>query len=296
MVDQRDKHGNEHGNEHGHEHGNEHENQPAHDSTALQAGSPTLHIDEASGRATLSLQRPQQLNRLHREDLLAMQQLLAHLAELTATNTGLRVLVLQSTGPVFCAGFNLQEIGQSAQTAAAGPQLFEHTVEALAALRLPTVARLQGGVYGGATDLALACDFRIGVPDTVLRMPAAHIGLHFYPAGLRRFVAKLGLAQAKRLFLLGPTLPAEELLRIGYLDRLVPADTLDAEVDALAAALAAAAPLAVQGMKLSLDEIAAGSFDIARLRAREARCAASEDLQEGLQALAEKRPPRFSGR
>ena len=295
MVDQRD----EHGNEHGHEHGNDHENHPAHDSTALQAGSPTLHIDEASGRATLTLQRPQQLNRLHREDLLAMQQLLAHLAELAdlaATNTGLRVLVLQSTGAVFCAGFNLQEIGQSAQAAAADPQLFEHTVEALAALRLPTVARLQGGVYGGATDLALACDFRIGVPDTVLRMPAARIGLHFYPAGLRRFVAKLGLAQAKRLFLLAPTLPAEELLRIGYLDRLVPADTLDAEVDALAAALAAAAPLAVQGMKLSLDEIAAGSFDIARLRAREARCAASEDLQEGLQALAEKRPPRFSGR
>jgi enoyl-CoA hydratase len=263
--------------------------------TALQGGSPTLHIDEASGRATLTLQRPQQLNRLHREDLQALQQLLAHVTELATANAGVRVLVLQSSGRVFCAGFNLEEIGESAQSAAADPQLFEHAVNALAALPLPTVARLQGGVYGGACDLALACDFRIGVPDTVLRMPAAHIGLHYYPGGLRRFVAKLGLAQAKRLFLLAPTVPAEELLRIGYLDRLVPADTLDAEVDALAAALAAAAPLAVQGMKLSLDEIAAGDVDLARLREREARCAASDDLREGLQALADKRAPRFTG-
>jgi enoyl-CoA hydratase/carnithine racemase len=267
-----------------------------HDNSPLQAGSPTLHIDEASGRATLSLQRPQQANRLHREDLLALQQLLAHLHERVHAQDGLRVLVLQSSGPVFCAGFNLQEISQSAQAAAADPQLFERTVDALAALPLPTVARLQGGVYGGATDLALACDFRIGVPDTTLRMPAAHLGLHFYPGGLRRFVAKLGLAQAKRLFLLAPTVPAEELLRIGYLDRLVPADTLDAEVDALAAALAAGAPLAVQGMKLSLDEIAGGGFELDSLRAREARCAASDDLREGLQALAEKRAPRFNGR
>ncbi len=269
-----------------------------HDDTPLQTGSPTLHIDEASGRATLSLQRPQQLNRLHREDLLALQQLLKHVSERVAEPGagGLRVLVLQSTGRVFCAGFNLQEISQSAQAAADDPQLFERTVDTLAALPLPSVARLQGGVYGGACDLALACDFRIGVPETTLRMPAAHIGLHYYPGGLRRFVAKLGLAQAKRLFLLAPTLPAEELLRIGYLDRLVPADTLDAEVDALATALAAAAPLAVQGMKLSLDEIATGGFDLARLREREARCAGSDDLREGLQAVAEKRPPRFSGR
>jgi len=267
-----------------------------HDDSTLQAGSPTLHIDEGSGRATLTLQRPQQASRLHREDLLALRQLLTHVHERVQAQDGLRVLVRQSTGHVFCAGFNLQEIGQSAQSAADDPQLFERTVDALAALPLPTLARLQGGVYGGATDLALACDFRIGVPETRLRMPAGHIGLHYYPSGLRRFVAKLGLAQAKRLFLLAPTVPAEELLRIGYLDRLVPADTLDAEVDALAAALAAGAPLAVQGMKLSLDEIATGGFDLDRLRAREARCAASEDLREGLLAMAEKRPPRFSGR
>ena len=78
-------------------------------------------------------------------------------------------------------------------------------------------------MFGGATDLALACDFRVGVHGMVLRMPAARIGLHYYPSGLRRYVSRLGVSAAKRLFLLAETLPADELLRIGYLDRCVAA-------------------------------------------------------------------------
>jgi len=85
-------------------------------------------------------------------------------------------------------------------------------------------------------------------------MPAARLGLHFYASGLQRYVSRLGLAAAKRLFLLAQTVAADELLRIGYLDTLVPAERLDAEVDAIAAALAGNAPLAVRGMKQSLDE------------------------------------------
>jgi enoyl-CoA hydratase len=254
-------------------------------------GPPTLDI-AADGRATLTLRRPRHLNRLHRVDLLALQQ---HFATVAA-DASLRVLVLTGSGRAFCAGFNLDEIGESAQSAAADPQLFERTVDALEALALPTIARLNGGVYGGATDLALACDLRVGVHGMALRMPAVQLGLHYYPGGLRRYVARLGLAAAKRLFLLAETVPAEELQRLGYLDELVPAAELDARVDALAAALAAGAPLALQGMKQSLDEIARGDFDLPRLRQREARCAASADLQEGLAALAERRRPRFSGR
>jgi enoyl-CoA hydratase/carnithine racemase len=98
------------------------------------------------------------------------------------------------------------------------------------------------------------------------------------------------------LFLLAETVPAEDLLRIGYLDTLVPPERLDAAVDTLATALAANAPLAVRGMKQSLNEIARGGFDPARLREREAACAASADLREGLAAFAARRDPVFSGR
>jgi enoyl-CoA hydratase len=258
---------------------------------AEAAGGPPRLEFPAPGRATITLARPAQLNRLHREDLLALQ---AHCARLV-TEATLRVLVLQAEGRLFCAGFNLDELGSGGRAAADDPQLFEATVNALEALPVPTIARLQGGIYGGATDLALACDFRIGATELQLRMPAARIGLHYYPGGLQRYVSRLGLAAAKRLFLLAETVDAATLARIGYLDRVVDAAALDDEVEAVAHALQGGAPLALAGMKQSLNEIARGTADASVLAERVARCAGSEDLQEGLAALAEKRAPRFKG-
>ena len=255
-------------------------------------GGPPLLSLGADGRATLTLHRPRHLNRLHREDLLALQQ---HLRRIAA-DPAVRVLVLTGSGRAFCAGFHLGELDESDASASDDPRLFEHTVDALEALPLPTVARLNGSVFGGATDLALACDFRIGLQGMELRMPAARLGLHYYASGLQRYVSRLGLAAAKRLFLLAQTTAADELLRIGYLDALVPPERLDAEVDAIAAALAANAPLAVRGMKQSLNEIARGEVDLPRLRAREAACAGSADLREGLAAYAARREPVFKGR
>jgi enoyl-CoA hydratase len=255
-----------------------------------EGGPPELAFP-APGRATLTLNRPRHLNRLHREDLLALQQ---HCQRLAADTT-LRVVVLTGRGRLFCAGFNIDELG-AAQDGTADPQLFERTVDALEALPVPTIARLNGGVFGGATDLALACDFRVGVAGMELRMPAARLGLHYYPSGLSRYVSRLGLSAAKRLFLLAETVPAPELLRLGYLDALVEPEALDAEVERLAASLLAGAPLALQGMKQSLNEIARGELDLARLRGRESHCAGSADLREGLAAFAERRAPRFAGR
>ncbi|MDE2398917.1 MAG: enoyl-CoA hydratase/isomerase family protein, partial [Burkholderiales bacterium] len=174
--------------------------------------SPTLEFG-ADGVATVRLNRPAHLNRLHREDLLA---LLDHFERL-ADERSARLLVLTGSGRAFCAGFHIGEL-----EGADDPRLFEKTVDALEALPLPTVARLNGSVYGGATDLALACDFRIGVAGMKLRMPAARLGLHYYPSGLRRYVSRLGLAAAKRLFLLAEAVDADELRHLGFLDRLVP--------------------------------------------------------------------------
>lgn len=254
---------------------------------ATDTGLPRCQVEGA--RATVRLNRPANHNRLHRADLLTLQR---HCAEL-ATQSHVRVVVLQAEGPTFCAGFNLDELDADAQ---GGPQLFEQTVEAIEALPMPTICRLQGSVFGGATDLALACDFRIGVTGMSLRMPAARIGLHYYPSGLRRYVSRLGLSTAKRLFLLAQTLDACELGRIGYLDRICEPDALDAAVQEWVDALAAAAPLAIDGMKRSLDEIARGEYDLERLSERVARCAASDDLREGQAALAARREPRFRGR
>lgn len=260
-------------------------------STATAPQSPPL-LSLHDGCATLTLNRPDHHNRLHVQDLLVLQQ---HFDALAA-DPSVRLLVITGSGRSFCSGLHIGDFDAEHDTPVAGPQLFEQTVDALESLAVPTVCRLNGSVYGGATDLALACDFRVGVAGMTLRMPAARLGLHYYPSGLRRYVSRLGLATAKRLFLLAEAVGADELLALGYLDRLVPPARLDAEVQAIAGALAAGAPLALRGMKASLNELARGEFHLSSLREREARCAASADLAEGKAAFAGKRAPRFSGR
>lgn len=256
----------------------------------MSGSTPRLAIG-AHGVATITLARPAHLNRLHREDLLTLQQHIAALRD----RPDLRALVLTGEGRVFCTGFHLGQLAEGAD-GEGDPRLFEHTVDALEALPMPTVARLNGSVYGGATDLALACDFRIGIEGMELRMPAARIGLHYYAGGLRRAVSRLGPGAAKRLFLLAEAVPAADLLAMGYLDRCVPDTTLDDAVRHVTDALAAGAPLAVRGMKASLDEIAGGCSTLDPIREREAACAASEDLREGLQAVTHKRAAHFHGR
>jgi enoyl-CoA hydratase/carnithine racemase len=155
---------------------------------------------------------------------------------------------------------------------------------------------LNGGVYGGSTDLALACDFRIGIESCEMLMPAARLGLHYYPSGIRRYVSRLGVAAAKKLFLTAQKVDAAEMLRIGYLDALVPAGELDVAVDALAAILAANAPNAIRGMKRAINEIARASFDEDAARRRHQDSLRGEEIKEGIAAFAEKRKPDFGKR
>ena len=203
----------------------------------------------ADGVARITLRRPRQANRLTVDDLategaMSRRTLRGLIDEVNADAT-VRVLVLAAEGRHFCSGFDL-----GALVAVDAGARFCELADALEAARPITIARLQGGVYGGAADLALACDFRLGVPAVDLFVPAARVGLHFYAGGLRRFVDRLDLATAKQVLLAGRTLDAAALLERAYLDQLLPdADTLDAALDALTAELLAMAPLALLPMK-----------------------------------------------
>jgi enoyl-CoA hydratase/carnithine racemase len=244
---------------------------------------PELQIHGAV--ATLTLRRPQQANRLEPADLLVISE---HMARVNATPQVL-VLRVQATGKTFCAGYDIGQIDGTR------PVAFEDMVNALEDARPVTMALLQGGVYGGATDLALACDFRLGSTGTEMFMPAARLGLHFYRRGLERYVSRLGVDQAKRLFLTAEKIDAHEMQAIGFLTHLVAPEALQASADQLAATLAGMAPLALRGMKTNLNRIARCALDADDLRRDIERAAASLDLQEGRAAWAEKRAPRFSG-
>jgi len=236
--------------------------------------------------ATITLRRPRHHNRLEPADLAALMEIFHNIE----AQPELRVLVLTATGKSFSAGFHIGAFGQGEPV----PSL-EAVIEALERLAIPTICALNGSVYGGATDLALACDFRIGVEGMRLVMPACRLGLHYYPSGMRRYVSRLGLAVAKKLFLTAEPLDTAALLAVGYLDEALPGVQLEARVQALAQRLAAGAPLAVQGMKKALNDIARGDADDAEIAARAAAVARSADFVEGRAAWHEKREPRFSG-
>lgn len=245
--------------------------------------------------ATLRLNRPRYHNRIEPDDLIALQDIF-HGVETDGT---FRVLILTASGPSFSSGYHLGDLKTQAaapREPSAEPTPFARVADQLENLRVPTVCALNGSVYGGATDLALACDFRIGVEGMKLRMPAAQLGIHYYAGGLRRYVERLGLGAAKKLFLTAAPLKADELLRIGYLDEVVASDMLLARATELAALLADNAPLAVGGMKRSLNQIARGTASDRALNRAYAASVLSEDAREGVDAWHERRKPRFQGR
>ena len=259
---------------------------------------PILRID--GSRATIRLNRPAHLNRLHPEDV----EELSRIFEQIEQDRSIRVVVLTGTGRVFGAGYHLGELAErrkstSTEAVDDGPyqdSAFERMCDALEDLRAPTICRLNGSVYGGATDVALCCDFRIGVDTCEMFMPASRLGLHYYRRGIIRYASRLGVGVAKKLFLTAQTIKAAEMLRIGYLDEVVPAAQLDETVDRLADILAAQAPVAVEGMKQSLNGYAQQAFDHDVVNARHAQSLRSEDILEGVTAWHEKRKPVFKGK
>jgi len=258
---------------------------------AAEAASTPV-FERNGARATIRLNRPKHLNRLQPDDLEALLKLFDRIE----ADPAIRVLVLTGTGRAFSAGYDLNSVAERAGSAVeekSAGSAFEVVANRLEDLGIPTICRLNGGVYGGSTDLALACDFRIGIDSCEMFMPAARLGLHYYRSGIARYVARLGVDNAKKLFLTAQKIDAKEMLRIGYLTAMVPAEALDQEVDKLAAILAGNAPVAMRGMKRAINEFSRGKLDeeAADRRARDSMRGA--EIKEGIQAFAEKRPPKF---
>jgi enoyl-CoA hydratase/carnithine racemase len=239
--------------------------------------------------ARIVLNNPARHNALGEVELLALQD---HFESIS--NDGqIRVLVLTSHGDkTFCAGAALDQLSAGQIS----PGQFQATTDQLEALRVPTICALNGSVFGGGVELALSCDFRIGLRGTRMRVPAAQIGLCYPLSGIQTFVQKLGVNLAKRMLVAAEEFNAEEMLHIGFLDHLVDKSELEHKTQELVDSLTSLAPIAVQAMKHILRQASAGSIDAGLAEALSKACAESEDLQEGFLAQKEKRVPRFSGK
>jgi enoyl-CoA hydratase/carnithine racemase len=256
---------------------------------ARLAMTDTIQYSCAGHVGRLVLNNPERHNSLGMEELEAIQSHLARIGE----DDQLRVLIVTGTGPkTFCAGASLSQLGSGQIDG----DSFQATTDQLAALAIPTICALNGNVFGGGVELALSCDFRIGIEGTRLRVPAAAIGLCYPVGGINRFVERLGVNLAKRILVASEEFSADEMLEIGFLDHLVLPRQLDGRVDEMAGHIAGLAPLAVRAMKSILQQAATGSIDFDEAAALSRQCRDSTDLVEGFAAQREKRTPRFSGK
>ena len=238
--------------------------------------------------ASITLRRPEVANKLMPEDLITLRR---QLDEVNA-NPAVLVLTLQGVGKHFCSGYDIGEIANSQNEGSS----FGEMVDAIENCRAVTIAAIQGGVFGGATDMALACDFRVGGANSQMFMPAVRLGLHFYASGLERYVTRLGVDTAKRLFLTAEKLDAQAMKDCGFLTDLAEGSDISARLEHLQTTLAGMAPLALLGMKKHLNAIARGVHDRASIDAAVQATIESADLKEGGAAWREKRQALFTGR
>ena len=218
-----------------------------------------------------------------------------------AADESVRVVVLRGEGAAFSSGMDTADL---AALAADPLRLHEWRAAILAIWNVceemakPTIAQIHGACLGGAAELALACDMRVAATDAVIGLVETRVGLIPDLGGCSRLPALVGLGRAKELVMAAKLVDGVEAERIGLVNRVAPADALDAATAALADELLACAPLP-QGLAKGVLNAAARPSLAGTLEqevAAQELCATSEDFREATQALAERRAPLFGGR
>jgi methylglutaconyl-CoA hydratase len=253
-----------------------------------------IHLESHSDGmvAAISLNRPEKRNAL---SIALMEQLLAAVQS-SATNTNRRVLVLRGNGPVFCAGLDLTEASDLNRVDRSA-HLLRDVYQAICQCPLVTIAAAHGTAMGGGVGLLGACDLVVAADDLHISFPEVHRGLvaALVTAVLQRQLAERTL---RELILLGQTIPANQALSIGLVNRVVPSAHLTDEVNSLAEQAIAGAPGAISRTKLLLDTLSSRPISDELDRALQIHLLARNDAEaaEGVAAFLEKRQPMWGPR
>lgn len=271
----------------------------------------------SDGIAVVTLNRPANRNAMTYSMWKAFPAIMGALER----NVQVRAIILTGAGGDFCSGADIPEFEKvrgDAGQATAYEVAVDACCDAIANVVKPTIAVLRGYCLGGGAHLAMSCDFRYAATDAVFGIPAARLSIIYGVRGTRKLLSLVGLPAAKKILYGAQRFPAEEALRIGFVDHVAikatgpggwwqrlrgftpAAEPGDPMVDAreFAKSLAGNAPLSIAGAKFLLNGMAmgAGSLNLQRAEALIEAASASDDYREGRRAFAEKRAPQFQGR
>jgi enoyl-CoA hydratase len=248
--------------------------------------------------ATVIFNRPNVRNALN----LAMWTDLAAATEQLSRDDAVRAIVYRGAGrEAFASGADISEFAQNRKDRASALAYNKQTEAAFTAIRhssKPTVAMVFGYCMGGAMAVAMACDFRFAAEGARFGIPAARLSIIYGLDPVHQLIDLVGPAYAKDILYSGRAVDAEEAMRIGFIQRLVPAADLERTTYDYLRKVAENAPLTIRGTKRQIQAVFEGVTDEHRRHLAELGIETfeSEDYREGTRAFMEKRPPRFTGR
>ncbi|MDY7108692.1 MAG: enoyl-CoA hydratase-related protein [Planctomycetota bacterium] len=260
----------------------------------------TVNVALAEHICTITLNRPERFNACSR-------QLMADLGEAlsaAAADGDVRVVILTGAGSAFCSGQDLAELkdsyaqGEPPELARILHERYNPVIERMGAMRQPIIGAINGIAAGAGCSLALACDMRLASESAAFMEAFINVGLA-PDAGSTYFLPRLiGHAAAMEMCCTGRKIEADEALRRGLVNRIVPADRLMDEAMSLARTIASKSAPAIAATRRLLNQSLTASLDWQLASEAEAQdtLAGNADHLEGVMAFIEKRKPRFKGR
>ena len=241
-----------------------------------------------NGVGILILDSPKRKNALKSEDMLSIRDILSREAQ-----SDIYALIISARGDVFCSGADFSEIisiiGKNKKDQELQSNDMSKLCDAIQNFPLPTVCALNGSAYGGGVEIACACDFRISVSNIEIMVPPAKIGIHYHPAGIKRFLNIFGASATKRLLLTATKLSEKELKNFGFFDELInEGENVIEKAQNFVRRCKALSPEAVSGMKLSINDIVMDSINTQSLNARINKTLESQYLERQLKFINEK--------